>query len=131
MKNIAASLLLPILFLCLSYASFAQPQSEEEQLQQMIDSQFESFNRNYDLDDIQLFFLDSILRNNYTQLFRELQDLKKTGASNDESYKKINTKWQDITNEALKEKVFTPEQWAKYEKLIRGRDKKKKGAKEE
>jgi len=97
----------------------------------MIDSQFESFNRNYDLDDIQLFFLDSILRNNYTQLFRELQDLKKTGASNDESYKKINTKWQDITNEALKEKVFTPEQWAKYEKLIRGRDKKKKGAKEE
>lgn len=119
-----------LLFFAPSFSSYAQAQSEEEQLQQMIESQFDSFTRNYNLDDIQQFYLDSILRNNYTQLLGELQDLKKTGASNSDSYDRINKKWQEITNAALKEKVFTEEQWAKYEKLIRGKEKKKKSPRE-
>ena len=81
--------------------------------------------RIFKLDEVQVFFVDSILQNNYKGLQEEVNLTRKSGASNTETYQIISDKWMNRTDEAL-EKIFTKEQWGHYLKSSYGKEKKKR-----
>ena len=117
----------------LSVGLFAQqPQTEEEELKQMresIDRQIEQYTDLMDLDDSQIFYVDSILTHNYGAMRTELKDLQMSKVSNSDLYQRVSDKWMEQTYQATK-KVLNDEQWAKYLKSGAARDKKNRDKRE-
>ena len=87
--------------------AFAQ-EPQEPDIDKIVSNQIENLTKSFKLDDIQVFFVDSILQYNYPAMMEELNKTKRTGASNDETFQAISDKWMAATDEAL-EKVFTEE----------------------
>ena len=104
--------------------AFAQ-EPQEPDIDKIVSNQIENLTKSFKLDDIQVFFVDSILQYNYPAMMEELNKTKRTGASNDETFQAISDKWMAATDEAL-EKVFTEEQWQKYLKSTYGKEKKRR-----
>lgn len=104
--------------------AFAQ-EPQEPNIPDMAAKQTESMSNMLKLEYYQEFLVDSVLQYNYQQMLDELNLAKKGGASNSESYQVISDKWMDACDKAY-EKIFTPEQWAKYLKSQYGKEKKKR-----
>ena len=123
MKRISALILLAAFFLAAAPAALAQQQ--EPDIESIINTQIENLTRIYGLDEVQVFFVDSILNYNYPAMLAEVQEVRTIGASNSDTYQIVSDKWMDATDTAL-EKVFTKEQWAKYMKSSFGKEKKRR-----
>ena len=123
MKRILPIVLSAALWLAAAPAALAQEQ--EPDMETVINKQVESLSRVYALDDVQVFFLDSILHYNYNAMMVEMQEARKVGASNSDTFQGVSDKWMDATDKAL-EKLFTKEQWAKYMKSSYGKEKKRR-----
>lgn len=109
----------------LAFASVqAVPAQEPQQpdINQIINTLLDNLTNSYKLDDVQIFYVDSILQYNYPAMMAEIEATRKTGASNSETFQAVSDKWMAATDEAL-EKVFTEEQWRKYMKSSFGKEK--------
>ena len=104
--------------------AFAQ-EPQEPDVNQIIDNQLETLTRMLNLDEVQVFFVDSILQFNYPAMMDEIAQTRKTGASNTETYQAVSDKWMAATDEAF-EKVFTEAQWTRYMKSAYGKEKKRR-----
>lgn len=124
MKRILQALLTAALFLAAAPALLAQEQ-QEPNIDDIILKQVDNLTAYYKLDDVQVFFVDSIINFNYHAMIDEMNDARKIGASNSETFQIISDKWMDATDKAL-EKLFTEEQWAKYMKSSYGKEKKRR-----
>ena len=114
------------LFLLFAAAPGATAQEPQEpDVDQIINNQIENLTRLFNLDDVQIFFVDSILQHNYPAMMDEFSESRKAGANNDETYMRISDKWMAATDEAL-ERVFTDEQWRRYLKSAYGKEKKRR-----
>ncbi len=111
----AASLLLS------TPAALAQ-EPQEPDLDKIIATQLDNLTRTFKLDDVQVFFVDSILQYNFRAMTDEFDQTRKTGASNNETFQIISDKWMAATDEAF-ERFFTEEQWKKYMKSSYGKEK--------
>lgn len=102
----------------------AVPAQEPQQpdINQIINNLLDNLTNSYKLDDVQVFYVDSILQYNYPAMMAEIEATRKTGASNSETFQALSDKWMAATDEAL-EKVFTEEQWRKYMKSSFGKEK--------
>ena len=110
----------------LSFGAFAQngnPEEEEKQLRKAIDTQIDNYTNLLKLEDWQIFYLDSILTNDYTAMMAELKGLSESKVSNQDAYIMVQDKWAEQIYNSLKG-VFDENQWAKYEKSGAARDKK-------
>lgn len=116
--------LLTAAFLLIPSLALAQDPQEPD-IDKIIENQLDNLTRSFHLDDVQVFYVDSILQYNYPAMMAEYADTRKTGASNSETYQVISDKWMDATDRAL-EKVFTEEQWKKYLKSAYGKEKKRR-----
>ena len=81
--------------------------------------------RNLEIDEIQVFYADSIYQHNFFELIEEMESLKKKGMSSNSVYEEVSDKWLDATDRAL-EKILTPEQWKKYLRTSFGKEKAKR-----
>ncbi|MBP9992033.1 MAG: hypothetical protein KBS73_01145 [Bacteroidales bacterium] len=81
--------------------------------------------RNLEIDEIQVFYADSIYQHNFFELIEEMESLKKKGMSANSVYEEVSDKWLDATDRAL-EKILTPEQWKKYLRTSFGKEKAKR-----
>lgn len=81
--------------------------------------------RNIQIDEIQVFFADSIYQHNFAALLEEMESLQKSGMSATNVYEAVSDKWLDATDKAL-EQILTPEQWKKYLKTSFGKEKSKR-----
>ena len=81
--------------------------------------------RNLEIDEIQVFYADSIYQHNFSGLIEEMESLKKKGISANSVYEEVSDKWLDATDRAL-EKILTPAQWKKYLKTSFGKEKAKR-----
>ena len=124
MKRILQALLTAALFLAAAPALLAQEQQEPD-MDAIILKQVDNLTAVYTLDDVQVFFVDSILNYNYHAMMDEMNEARKVGASNNETFQGISDKWMDATDKAF-EKLFTEEQWAKYMKSSYGKEKKRR-----
>ena len=110
--------LLATLLLTATVASAQEPQ--EPDIDKIVSTQLENITRTFKLDDVQVFYADSILQHNYPAMMEELNQVKKTGASNSDTFQAVSDKWMAATDEAF-EKLFTEAQWAKYMKSVYGK----------
>lgn len=123
MKKILATTLFGALLLSAPIASAQEP--EQPNIDEIIAKQIEEFERLYHIDEVQVFFVDSVLQTNFPGMMAEFENAKKGGAANAETFQLISDVWMDRTDKAL-EKIFTPQQWAKYMKSAYGKEKKKR-----
>jgi len=111
--------------LSLSVSSAWAQEPQEPKIDEIIAAQLENLTRSFKLDDVQVFFVDSVLQYNFPAMYQEFADTRKTGASNTDTYQAISDKWMDATDVAF-EKIFTKEQWQKYLKSTYGKEKKRR-----
>ncbi len=116
------SLLLPVAVLLLSSPELRAQEAQEPDMDKIINNQLDNLTRTFKLDEVQVFFVDSILQYNYPAMMAEMEQTRKTGASNSDTYQAISDKWMDATDRAF-ERFFTEEQWKKYLKSNYGKEK--------
>lgn len=112
--------------LILSWSLLAQDDEQQnfsQKLNESIELSLENFRETLKTEDWQEFYLDSILRHNYTEMNEELGKLRRAKVSNSDIYLGVQDKWMEANYQAFK-KVFNETQWAKYLKM--GADKEKK-----
>ncbi|MBR1538106.1 MAG: hypothetical protein IJ636_01215 [Bacteroidales bacterium] len=124
MKRFQFAILAAVLLFAAVPCTWAQ-QPQEPDMDQIINSQLENLTRSFKLDEVQVFFVDSVLQHNFPAMTQEFEDTRRTGASNQETYQIISDKWMAATDEAF-QRIFTEEQWAKYLKSSYGKEKKRR-----
>ena len=124
MKRTLLILIAAALFFVAAPRTYAQEQ-QEPNIDEVIQNQLDNLTRMFKLDDVQVFFVDSILQYNFHALTDEFAETRKSGASNSDTYQAISDKWMAATDEAF-ERFFTPEQWKKYMKSSYGKEKQRR-----
>ena len=76
-----------------------------------------------DLEDYQVFLVDSTLQYNYDMVMKEYEAIKRKGASGGDLYRMASDRWNEATDTTFF-KIFTPEQWKKYLRTSFGKEKK-------
>lgn len=113
--------------------SFLKAQNQDQPQKspaEMASEQADRLQKDLNLKDHQLFFVDSILQYNFVGLSNEIDQMRAAGMQTMESYRAVQTKWAMKTEEAF-EKILDNEQFIRYLKVSgRYRDyKKRKGIK--
>lgn len=112
-----------LLLMLLPLGLFAQeqpmsPEEAERQLYESIQQQVTRFTDTYKLDDVQVFFVDSILVHNYTAMQAGLDELSKAKVSNMDLYYNVRDHWDEETYQAML-KVLDEKQTVKYLKATK------------
>ena len=116
------SLLLPVACLLLASPALHAQEAQEPDMDKIINNQLDNLTRSFKLDEVQVFFVDSILQHNYPAMMAEMEQTRKTGASNSDTFQAISDKWMDATDQAF-QRFFTEDQWKRYMKSNFGREK--------
>lgn len=124
MNRFLATILAATLLLAAAPAAWAQ-NPQEPDMDKIINTQLENLTRTFKLDEVQVFFVDSVLQYNFPAMQEEFEQTRKTGASNQETFQIISDKWMDATDNAF-QKIFTEEQWQRYLKSSYGKEKKRR-----
>ena len=90
---------------------------------QQIEDEADRLQRILDLEDWQVFYVDSILKHNFPAMREEFEQLSKQKVSNTTLYMSVQDKWLEKTDSAYM-KIFTKEQWAAYLKSGAGKQQK-------
>lgn len=109
-----------VALLALSLSAFAQqpndPEKEAKEFQESINAEVERLENNLELEDWQVFYVDSILTHDYNQMRLELKELSDAKISNYDLYTEIQDKWVEKIYNSLNG-VFDEAQWNKYLKM--------------
>lgn len=98
-------------------ASFSTEVMAQEQkpldLNELAAQEADRLQKLLDLEDWQVFYVDSTLQVNYSKLQKEMESLQKSKVSNTSIYQEARDKFMDNLDAAYR-KFFTDEQWAAY-----------------
>jgi hypothetical protein len=122
-KRVFLSLAGVLLCTLAAMAQDPEAQKREKEFFENLDKQITQMSDQLDLEDWQIFYADSILTHDYQAMQQELTELQKKKVSNTDIYNEVVYRWQDQIDESL-QKVFSDEQWAKYQKNGAARAKK-------
>lgn len=115
-----------LLTLFVSTGVFAQQQDPEEEakkLYEAIQEQVDKYANSLDLEDWQIFYVDSIFTHDYTAIQEEFNKMKKARVSNIDLYATVQDEWNENMYQAM-QRVLNDEQWTKYLKMGAAREKK-------
>ena len=99
------------------------PEDEAKKLQEYIDEQISKLENSLKLEYWQVYYVDSILNNDYKAMTQELKSLQQSKVTNSEIYSQTSDKWAEQIYNSF-QKVFNEEQWKKYLKSGAAREKK-------
>ncbi len=107
------------------FSAYAQDQEvdEEKQLEEYIEAALENMEKVLKLESWQVFYMDSIMRHDYTALRDELKQLQASKVTNTDLYYQIQDKWADQMYNAY-QGVLDESQWKRYLKSGAEREKK-------
>ena len=111
-----------------SSLSAQNEQQTEKEFYESIDSQVNRLTDLLELNDAQIFYVDSILVHDYSAMQAELKEMQDKKVSNPDLYYDIQFKWQDQVYYSF-QKIFDEDQWARYLKSGAERDKKNRDKK--
>ena len=117
MKQIAA--LISLLALSFSIPSLAQtqapksPEEEAKMLRETIDKEVDRLAELLDLEDWQIFYVDSTLTYNIGAMMDERKQMQTAKVTNTDLYYLSMDKWSEKTDQQY-EKIFSKEQWDRY-----------------
>ena len=95
----------------------------EQEFYDSINTQVDNMANRLELNDVQIFYLDSILVHDYKALQAEIKELQDKKVTNTDLYYDVQYKWQDQVYYSI-QKILDEDQWAKYLKSGAERDKK-------
>ena len=101
-----------LLFFCQTSVVSAQ-QPEQPDIYEQIENEADRLQRNLNLEDWQVFYVDSTLKHDYPAMQAEIQKLMDAKVANRDMYIMVQDKWMDQIDATYK-KFFTSEQWAAY-----------------
>ena len=123
-----ALLLLPLCVFAQQKSPLDDPE-QEKKFYESIESTVNRYTDLLELDDWQIFYVDSILTHDYLGMMDELNELNRAKVSNADLFVKCQDRWQEKIYNAF-QSVFNEEQWAKYLKTGAARDKKSRDKRE-
>ena len=91
----------------------AQQQQEAPDIYEQAEMEADRLQRVLDLEDWQVFYVDSTLKHDYSAMQAEVQKFAAAKVSNSDMYVAVQDKWLDKIDSTYK-RIFTPEQWAAY-----------------
>ena len=112
MKSGFVKIVASLAFMMLPLSVFAQ-QPQEPNLFEQIEQEAERLQRVLNLEDWQVFYVDSTLKHDYPALMAEYDQLGASKVNNQGMYNMVYDKWMEQIDRSYK-KIFTPEQWAAY-----------------
>lgn len=98
----------------------AQEPEKPKEVWEMAEEEADRLQRVLDLEDWQVFYVDSTLKHDYQELMTEAEKLKTSKVANSALYVAVQDKWMDKIEESYK-KIFTESQWAAYLKSGAGK----------
>ena len=101
------------------FETYAQ-QQEQPDIFEQAEVEADRLQRLLDLEDWQTFYVDSILKHDYSAMMTELQQFQKAKVSNAAMYISVQDKWRDKIDESFR-KVFNDAQWTRYLKSGAGK----------
>ena len=110
-------LLLPVLMLAgmlaVSVEASAQEQQKQPDVYEQAETEADRLQRILDLEDWQVFYVDSTLKHDFPAMMAEYDKLRAAKVSNASMYQVIHDKWMEQIDATYK-KIFNPQQWAAY-----------------
>ena len=111
------ALLLPVLMLAgmlaVSVEASAQEQQKQPDVYEQAETEADRLQRILDLEDWQVFYVDSTLKHDFPAMMAEYDKLRAAKVSNASMYQVIHDKWMEQIDATYK-KIFNPQQWAAY-----------------
>lgn len=101
------------------FETYAQ-QQEQPDIFEQAEVEADRLQRLLELEDWQTFYVDSILKHDYSAMMTELQQFQKAKVSNASMYISVQDKWRDKIDESFR-KVFNDAQWTRYLKSGAGK----------
>ena len=108
----------------------AQDQQQKEvDVMELAEKEADRLQQLLDLDDAQVFYVDSTLKHDYPAMKDEIDAMSRARGSNPDVYVSVQDKWMERIDASYK-RIFNPEQWAAYlksgaAKQQKARDKRK------
>ena len=91
----------------------AQQQQEAPDIYEQAEAEADRLQRVLDLEDWQVFYVDSTLKHDLPAMIAESEQLRAAKVGNVSMYQEVRDKWWDQIDATYK-KIFTQEQWAAY-----------------
>lgn len=92
--------------------TYAQ-QPEQPDIYEQIENEADRLQRMLDLEDWQVFYVDSTLKHDFPAMQAELQKLSAAKVANRDMYVQVQDRWMDKIDATYK-RIFSEEQWAAY-----------------
>ena len=92
---------------------YAQQQEEQPDIYEQAEMEADRLQRLLDLEDWQVFYVDSTLKHDLPALIAEREALIKSKVDNSSMYMAVSDKWMEQIDATYK-KIFNEEQWAAY-----------------
>ncbi len=105
-------------FACLSVS--AQQKDDKPDVYEQAEMEADRLQRVLDLEDWQLFYVDSTLKHDFPAMMADYESLQKSKVANTSMYQAVQDKWMDQIDATYK-RIFTEEQWAAYLKQGAGK----------
>ena len=113
MKVLTFALSFVIMLLCSSVEVFAQEKEKQPDIHEQAEMEADRLQRVLDLEDWQVFYVDSTLKHDFPAMVAEMDKLRNSKVSNMMLYQAVQDKWWDQIDATYK-RIFTPQQWAAY-----------------
>jgi hypothetical protein len=95
-------------------------QQEQPDIYEQIENEADRLQRTLDLEDWQVFYVDSTLKHDFPAMQAEMMKLSDAKVSNRDMYMQVQDRWMDQID-ATYQRIFTEEQWAAYLKQGAGK----------
>jgi hypothetical protein len=102
-----------LVLLAAAPAIIAQEPEKPKEPWEIAEEEADRLQRVLELEDWQVFYVDSTLKHDYQQLTDEIDKLRASKVSNTSLYIAVQDKWMDQIDKTYK-KIFSQEQWAAY-----------------
>ena len=112
-------MLISVFSLFSAYEASAQ-NPEPPDMNQIAEEEADRLQRLLDLEDWQVFYVDSTLKHDFPAMMADYEELQKSKVANTSMYQAVQDKWMDQID-ATYQKIFTEEQWAAYLKQGAGK----------
>lgn len=129
MKQTLTAIVTLLLF-CLPAVVKAQDDKKQPTMEELATQEADRLASLLDLEDWQLFYVDSTLQHDYVAMDAELKDLQKAKVGNADLYVAAQDRWMEQIEKKYKE-VFTEAQWTKYLKSGAARAQKARAKRQE
>ena len=101
--------------------AFAQQQQQEApDIFEQAEMEADRLQRVLDLEDWQVFYVDSTLKHDFPAMMAEYEQLRRSKVANTSLYQDVRDKWLDQIDATYK-RIFTEAQWAAYLKQGAGK----------